>query len=196
MDVSFPCKFSDKGCNEVGTRSPMQNHIRYCIFTMIKCNYLAKILPCNEMIPYGEMVDHLKNKHKAFECRTEASGEIKDIVYSIPNASNAYSRPIIAKIDDSTFVLNHVTRDNSLICWVTILGTEENAQKYEVKITAAPNDASAKTRGKVYSIAMSTEDILKDPSGTLYIGKNMADKMAVMRDGTPRIHTDYHIIRK
>ena len=173
----------------------MQNHIRYCIFTMIKCNYLAKILPCNEMIPYGEMVDHLKNKHKAFECRTEASGEIKYISY--PFSSKAYYYPIIAKIDDSTFFLNCVKRDHSIIYWVTILGTEENAQKYEVKITSAPNeDTSAKTRGKVYSIAMSTEDILKDPSGTLYIGKNVADKMAVMRDGTPRIYTDYHIIRK
>ena len=191
MDLSFLCKFSDKGCKEIGARSPMQNHIRYCTFEKIKCPaYL-----CNEMIPHGEMVDHLKIRHKSWECRTEASGEIQDIFWNITIPSMGH---IIAKVDGNFFLLNGIiTKDLSIILWVTIVGTEEVAKRYEVKITAAPfGNTSAKTRGKVYSIDTSTKDILKDPRGTLDISKNMAKKMAEMKDGTPRICQHYHIIRK
>ena len=84
--------------------------------------------------------------------------------------------------------------------WVTILGTEEEAQTFEAKIIACPHygmcDTSIKIRGKVYNIDMSKEEVLQDQRGILEMSKNMADKIGIMRDGKLRICTEYDIIRK
>ena len=59
MDI--PCKFTDKGCKEVGDRSFMRYHISQCQFGRTECPYW----PCKELVTYGEVVDHLKNTHEA-----------------------------------------------------------------------------------------------------------------------------------
>ena len=80
-----------------------------------------------------------------------------------------------------------------MIFWITILGNQEEAQRYEVKITAAPEtDTTIKARRKVYSTDTSKEDVLKDPSGILKISKDLTDSMVIMG----YILMDYHIIRK
>ena len=77
--------------------------------------------------------------------------------------------------------------------WITTMGNQEEAQRYEVQITAAPEtDTTIKARRKVYSTDISKEDVLKDPSGILKISKDLTDSMVIMG----YILMDYHIIRK
>ena len=147
---------------------------------------------CQRMLPCREVVDHLKDAHKSKIYDMPASGKIK----LMQTIQAAYS-PGIAKIDGKTFFFNSITRDFSMIFWISIMGNQEEAQRYEVKITAAPEtDTTIKARRKVYSTDTSKEDVLKDPSGILKISKDLTDCMGIMVDGRLKILMDYHIIRK
>ena len=64
------------------------------------------------------------------------------------------------------------------------MGTKEDAQRYEIKMTAATEgDTTVKALRKVYSTDMSKEDVLKDRSSILENSKSMAERMAIMKDG-------------
>ena len=146
------------------------------------------------MLPCREVEDHLKKVHESFVCRTEASGEIKGIYWH--ELYKLKGTPLIAKVGGRTFFLTCISRERSHFFWITILGSEEDAQKYEVKMTAAPKgDTTITARKKVYSTDMSKEDILKDSSGILKICKDLAESLS-LRDGNLVIYMDYHIIRK
>ena len=81
--------------------------------------------------------------------------------------------------------------------WVCILGPEEEAQKFEARITAGPHrDTQTRMRGKVYSIEKSKEEVLEDQGGILEISNNMAGKMGVMEEGEPWLHMDLDIIKE
>ena len=81
--------------------------------------------------------------------------------------------------------------------WVTILGTEEEAQKFEVRITAGPNhkndDMGIKITGRVYSIEMSKDEVLQDQNGILEVSKNMTGKMGEIQNGVFEIYTEFDI---
>ena len=147
---------------------------------------------CQKMLPCRNVVDHLKDAHNSPVCPMAAPGITRG-EYLIQWQYQWATSPGIAKIDGKTFFLNYIMRDLSMIFWITILGNQEEAQRYEVKITAAPEtDTTIKARRKVYSTDTSKEDVLKDPSGILKISKDLTDSMVIMG----YILMDYHIIRK
>ena len=83
--------------------------------------------------------------------------------------------------------------------WVTIVGTENDAQRYEAKMNAVPKDnatANIMIKGKVYSIVKSREDVLRDENGILELGRIMAGKMGKMINGEMKLEIKYHIVRK
>ena len=134
-------------------------------------------------------------------CRVEESGEIKGIHWPIAQVAPDYYDPIIANVDGQIFLLNFTTSGHDGFqykYWVTVLGTREVAQRYEVKIIAEPGgNTTIAAVMKVHSTDMNKTDILRDPSGTLEITKNMAERMAKEnREGRKRFYVNYHIIRK
>ena len=147
------------------------------------------------MLPCREVEDHLKNVHESFVCHTtEASAEIRGIYWG---NRQEYNQVVIAKVGGRTFFLNCISRERSHFFWITILGSKEDSQRYEVRMTAAPRgDTTITARKKIYSTDMSKEDILDDSSGILKISKDLADSMAIMKEGKLSLYVDYHIIRK
>ena len=80
--------------------------------------------------------------------------------------------------------------------WVTLLGTEEEAKTFEVKMTAGTHDTLISMRSKVYSIDKRKEEVLQEHGGVMEVSKNMADKMGRMEDGKFMLHVKYYITRK
>ena len=195
--MEFPCKFSEKGCKEVGARTAMQNHIGRCIFGN---NMECPDLSCKVKMSLGEVVEHLKIVHRSPEWEATDSGEImekmllyNELRYKLHAVPDANYIPIIASIEGETFLIHSIKRDFTTIFWVSIVGIEKDACKFEVKIIASPDEdapLSIRTKGKVYSLEMKTEDIIKDASNTLEITKNMANRM-----GT-NAGILFHIVRK
>ena len=185
MDIRLPCKFSDNGCKEGGARSFMQEHIRRCIFGKFECPTWI----CKEMIPYGEVVDHLKNTHGS-------PVQIKRKFAILPNKIEFYS-PLISFVHDQTFFLNCIKRDHATILCVTMLGTEEEAKTFEVKMTVGPNDdLCIRMPCKVYGIDIRKEDVLKDSRGIVEISESLANRMSTMLDGVLCIQMEYKITHK
>ena len=152
---------------------------------------------------FGNVIDHLKNAHGSIVCRIKECGQGGEtdghIYWPIAHKHRGYG-PVIANVDGQTFLLNCTTSRKDFLnkYWVTVLGTKEVAQRYEVKITAAPEGNTTITAVmKVHSTDMSKTDVLKDPEGTLEISKNMAERMAQKNEyNRAQINIDYHIIRK
>ena len=149
-------------------------------------------MPCKKMVPIKEVFDHLKNDHGSYVCRTEASGEIRNMQY----AGSGSHKPVIAQFDGQIFLLKCVMEENRSLFWVTILGTDEKAKRYDVRITAAPQGNMTLTaRMKVYSTEIREENVLKDPCGVMEISKNNADRMIAEREDA-KLVVDFHIIHK
>ena len=162
----------------------------------IECEEASSIecpnLPCKKMVPIKGVFDHLKNDHGSYICRTEASGEIGNMQY----AGLGSHKPVIAQFDGQIFLLKCVMEENRSLFWVTILGTDEKAKRYDVRITAAPQGNMTLTaRMKIYSTEMREEDVLKDPCGVMEISKNNADRMIAEREDA-KLVVGYHIIHK
>ena len=151
-------------------------------------------LPCKKMVPIKEVFDHLKNDHHgSYVCRTAASGEIRNVQYSTGLGSHT---PVIAQFEGQIFLLKCLREENRSLFWVTILGTDEKAKWYDVRITAAPQGNMTLTaRMKIYSTEMREEDVLKDPCGVMEISKNIADRMIAEREDA-KLVVGYHIIHK
>ena len=188
--MDLPCKFSEKGCKQVGVRSTMQAHVKQCKFREVECPRW----PCEEMVTYGEVVDHLKNAHGT----TRETINERSVMWSLNQQQQHKTHvPILSFYHGRTFIFNCMKRDHITMLWVTVLGTEEEAKTFEVVMTAGPHrDMQTRMRGKVYSIEKSKEEVLQDPHGILEISNNMAGKMGEMEEGEPWLHVDYDIIRK
>ena len=188
--MDLPCKFSDKGCKQVGDRNVIQAHLGQCIFGKFECPHW----PCKEMVTYGEAVEHLKNTHDTIVVNSERN----EIMWKLhQQQKDVTSVPILSFVHGRKFILNGIKVDNIMMLWVTVLGTEEEAQTLDVIMTAGPHcHMQTRMRGKVYSIEKSKEEVLQDPHGILEISNNMAGKMGEMEEGEPWLHVDYDIIRK
>ena len=186
MDHQFPCKFSDKGCKEVGARSSMKDHIRCCIIGKIECPSWT----CNDMILRAEIVNHLKNTHGA-----PAYTKGTKLNWSVDQQGESVTFGVgITFAHGHTFFLNCVKIKYNTLFWVSILGSEKQAEIFQVQMAAGPHDdLCIRMPGKVYSSDIGKEDVLKDPRGILDIGRNMADKMPKWGDGKLRIPMAYDI---
>ena len=102
--VDLPCKFSEKGCKQVGARSIMHEHISQCKFRNIECPHW----PCKEMVTYGEVVDHLKNTHWAKVFKTCKVRGVNQLDWPDQQRQDENSLPGIVFIQGHTFFLNTV----------------------------------------------------------------------------------------
>ena len=175
---------------EVGTKHVMLNHIARCTFmNVIECPDWT----CKTTMTLEFIVAHLKKVHKSPVYHRESTGEIKVKALLNDERKTANYTPIIASIDGETFLINRIKRNFTMIFWVTIVGFEKDAQKFEAKVIASSDDdapLSIRTKGKVYSLEMKKEDLMKDKSGALEINKDMANKMGKCTE------IDYHIVSK
>ena len=148
----------------------MQVHIKQCVFQNVKC---PSWLFCKAYeMPMGNVVDHLKETNQAIELK----GNGPEVIATWPieqMGRNRYYRPLLKHFDGCSFLINCHKKEYTLIFWLTIVGTEEDAQKYEVKLRAESTNADTciRTRGKVYSIGIRKTDVLKCTSGFLEISE-------------------------
>ena len=192
----LPCTFSDKGCTKVGIRCIMQEHIQQCVFQNHECPYWT----CKEKMRQRNIVDHLKNVH-VVNVIIEEGGEdslMIPIQISVPIAPVEWSGAIVM-FDGNSFLLNCHAKEHTMIFWVTIVGTEEDAQKYEavMSVESAEATTTIKIQGKVYSTEMSKNDVLNGASAKFEIGRQMAKGIGITRDdGVRCIEVVFNIFRK
>ena len=167
----------------------MQAHIEQCAFGNTECPW-----PCKETMPLGSIVDHIKNTHQCLVSKGIVHWPTKD------NKQTLNHRPVLEIFDGRSFLLNAVKKDFIFMFWVTIVGSEEDAQQYEVKMSATSVDATTNvnTQGKVYSIEKSRSDVVNSTDGILEISPKMATKLGKTRDddGTFCVDIAYNIVRK
>ena len=194
--MELPCKFSEEGCKVLGARAAMQNHVDGCKY---RRNINCPVLNCKVKTSAEKIVYHLRNIHKALECRIEAPGKVKEIYWQIDQIEYSRFVPLVAIIEGRTFLLNFTKRNFTSFVWVSIVGTENDAQRYEAKMIVAPRDEATSSymiKGKVYSIEENMNDVLRDGDGVMEVGRIMVEKMGKMVDGNMRLYIDYHIAQK
>ena len=172
-----PCKFANKGCKQVGDDAFIKAHMKNCNFGNIECpDWL-----CKDSVTYENVLDHLKNTHGS-EQRTQQ--EILDGIYVPIGDDDFATAPDITIAHGETFILICEKIKDVRMCWIVLLGTREDAQKYEVKIIAGPNDDNCiKLRAKVFSVEMNKAEVLQNHRGILEISKGMASNLGEVYDG-------------
>ena len=169
----------------------MQAHEKQCKFRKVECPFWQ----CKEMFTYGEVVEHVQVAHEANEIGQHIRWPLNQ------QRENGYFMPYIAIFHCHTFFLNCIKMNHFTMFWVCILGPEEEAQKFEARITAGPNfenlqKMGIRITGRVYSIEMSKDEVLQDQTGILEVSKNMTGKMGKMQDGEFEICTEFDIRMK
>ena len=167
----------------------MQRHIAQCVFGNIECPYLH----CTKWMQLRDVADHLKDTHGKI-LWVKAKGPQCSINFNLPHQLKA-----IKRFDGYSFILNCYKEESTLIFWVQIIGTEEDAQQYEVKMSATSVDATTNvnTQGKVYSIEKRKGEVLNESDGFLEIGKKMATRLVTRdADGELGVEVIFIIVRK
>ena len=144
-------------------------------------------------------MDHLKTIHNSHEANLGSSGQTNRIlVINLPRERDTAWAPRIVLFDNQTFLLNCIVRDNNWSTFVTVIGGEELADKYEVKMSIPTDEdkpASISLLGKVFSADLDKEDLLQDHYGILEFNSNMAVKLGDMWDADDlEIDISYEII--
>ena len=91
--------------------------------------------PVKKIVEFKEVVNHLQNEHQCF-CGSCIAGEIS--IWMAWPLRLRFSTTVIAEFDNQTFLLMSFLREAMLFCWVTVLGSREDADRYEVKMTMTP----------------------------------------------------------
>ena len=163
---------------------------------------------CKEVFEKKQVVEHLKDVHKSVLFAANASGKLPGCIIShrYPTENSQVQEgifkmpPTIIKYDSRIFIDNFIVRDDSWIMWVSILGSENDAKKYEVKMTASPEEdtpGQVSIRSKVYSTDVRKDDVLKDEEGGLELSKRLVKQLAAVEDGNKyKIEIDCQIMKK
>lgn len=184
-----PCKFANKGCKQVGDAAFIKAHMKNCNFGKIECpDWL-----CKDSVTYENVLDHLINTHGAQQ-RTQQ--EILDGIY-VPSGDDYFvPSPDITIAHGQAFIRNIQKIKDSIMCWIVLLGTKEDAQKYEVKFIAGPNDENCiKLRAKVFSVEVNKAEVLQNHRGIIEISKGMAINLSEVRDGEICVLMTYGIVK-
>ena len=170
----------------------------------IECPYWT----CKKVLEMKQVVEHLQDVHSSTLEAANASGKLPiDICrhrYPTETSQVEYgifpAPPRIIKYDSRIFIDNFIVRDDSWIMWVSILGSENDAKKYEVKMTASPEEdtpGQVSIRSKVYSTDVRKDDVLKDEEGGLELSKRLVKQLAAVEDGNKyKIEIDCQIMKK
>ena len=195
------CKFSEAGCKFFGYPAPRQAHEASCLFQMIECPWG----PCLKMIPLGEAVDHLKIAHKNAVYKANRVGSAKVLHMHwfpcdwIELDKVGHCQSPLATFDDCTVLLNAYSNSRTWEFWVTHLGGDEQAQKYEVKIGASQEGSptSILFQGKVYGTQKKVKICSeKDKDGVLELSKSLMKKIGFMHEGNLAIPMSFELVRK
>ena len=180
----------------------MKEHLGSCSFgekiteeVKIDCLHIS----CGEKFTMGEMLDHLKNIHKS--CEHPAYRKVNTRRWLWPldllQSTSLNWTPEIASYKNQTFLLHAHVRDHTWwVFLVTLLGREEEAKKYEVKMSIrkkAGQHFSMEFRGKVFGTEEPIKDILKDSKNGLRLINSLAH---VNENGEPNFTIEYQIICK
>ena len=193
MDVLLPCKFAENGCKYVGTRSELWDHMIWndCSFDKkIECQNWS----CTEMVSMEKMVDHLKAAHKSSVLGTngKAVGKLTKI-----HATGRWS-PSIFELGSNIFLIQARTERDDWLIWVVLMGTEEDAKKYEVTMTIQDDQGLplVEFMGKVFSTDEKKECITKK-EGVVHMDKAIVENVASTNaDGNLVLRVCYDIISK
>ena len=154
----------------------------------------------------GEAYDHFKVYHKANEYKQRFQNGTRIVSINwfpgsrIELGEKGHCSPAIAQFDEGTVLLNANSRSRSWEFWVTHLGGEKQAQKYEVKMVSSRKDlpTSITFQGKVYGSDTSKAQIHseKDKDGVLELSKSLMKKLGKMGQERFEVPMTYQLVRK
>ena len=199
------CKYSENGCKASGTKAFMQEQADSCLFAKIQCP--LNRASCKEIMLKSEVIIHLKNVHKLAMWNTYAYGKVMGRWTKSPHQNpKEYLKwlPAITSFDGNTFLFNAIQLRKrglgwSRSFWVSVVGSEKVAKKYEVKICTSDNGENKAWHGnigKVYSTDTRQEDVLEDNKGVLELSKKQIEKLEIPVGEEYDIELDFEIIRK
>ena len=177
--MDFSCKFKERGCQHVATPSELQDHMGNCLYGTVECPFWT----CKELLPKGDVVNHLEHDHGSLITNPiTPNGKVK-ISWPLNKRLQTYCfPPFVCQIDGKTFLLNCIVRDHVCMFWVSMLGAENDAEKYRANMVANSKGGSPITISfenvQVYSIHTRKEDVLEAARGILEVDKKMVDKMS------------------
>ena len=184
----------------------MKDHMGKCSFEgknkKIKCQDVL----CKEEVPMREMVQHLKDVHKISERVADSSGKIMSLglfhgksLKCLTKLFNIPWAPIIVSYDNQTFFLHAECLKKVRAFWVTILGNEDEAKKYEVELRwiqdswKEGHNFYIGFKGKVFTTDLDVRSVRKDSENVLRLENSLAEERA---DGKIGFMIDYQITRK
>ena len=165
------CKFHVTGCQYVGAGAALKDHLAGCSFgekiteeKQIVCKQLLWG-GCEVKLSMEEMVGHLKQAHGGIE-KTSHSGKFStSLSWGSSHDKFRTWRPEIFTFKDHTFMFHAYVWKSMWIFLVTCLGNEDEAKKYEVKMSILKKGGQhfyMGFRGKVFSTQDCAKDLLKD----------------------------------
>ena len=200
------CKYQSYGCQFVGVGTAVREHLNTCAFREKLTE--EKKIPCKQLIWSGcdrelslaEIVDHLKideRGHKGFARADEFGKFYTSFRRTAPHNDkwNTWKPEIIA-FKNQHFIFQAQVWNYVWIFWVTLVGSKEEAQKYEVKMSIpkkAGQHFTMSFQGKVFSVEDCVKDLANDRTNVLRLENSLAQ---VNEYGKPRIAIDYQIICK
>ena len=156
----------------------------------------------------GEAVDHLKVYHKVAEYKQKLQDGSRIVSLNwlpgrwIELGEKLDCVPALATFDEGTVLLNASSRSHSWEFWVTHLGGEKQAQKYEVKMVSSHKDLPSNItfQGKVYGSDTSKAEIYRDKGkwgdGVLELSKGLMKKLGKMGQERFEVPMTYQLVRK
>ena len=200
--LDLPCKFAANGCKHVSERAVMREHTHTCSFgPKIECPYWN----CETTVPlvYGylaleKLSHHLKNVHgHTDENQMPSENPLIGRCYTKRHEDITW-KPWIISFKGHNFFLLACTENNVWMFWAVILGTEEDANKYEVIMSIKGNDGDNldEFRGKVFSTDEDKKNVIWNPEGVLMLENDAAENFGSETADGLQIKLDYQIIRK
>ena len=200
--LELPCKFAANGCKHVSERAIMREHTHYCSFgPKIECPYWN----CETTVPlvYGylaleKVFQHLKNVHRhTDENQMPRENPLIGRCYTKYHEDITW-KPWIISFEGHNFFLLARTENHVWMFWAVILGTEEDAKKYEVIMFLKGNDGVnlIEFGGKIFSTDEDKKNVIGNPEGVLMLEKDAAENFGSKTSDGIQIKLDYQIIRK
>ena len=153
-------------------------------------------------------VNHLKGDHNGVnEWPADESGRVENFRWKMnlkhfnktqikPDANwELGCSPQLTQFEGRTFILQCFANDSAWKFWVTLLGNEDEANNFEVKMDACRDGCplTISFRGKIYSTDTKKKDVLSDEKGILELSHNQVRMLGKIDDSCD---INYQIIRK
>ena len=193
------CQFHVIGCQYVGAGTDLKYHLGQCSFDeknkKIKCQHIS----CKKQVRIREMVQHLRDVHKSPEKKADSSGKIMSVARfaKTVNVNKTNWSPQICSYNNETFFLHAELYERVWTFWVSILGNEDEAKRYEVELSIPKkvgHKFSMGYRGKVFCIDENIGCVVRDRDNVLSLGNNMAEvKTSDIGEDGYRFSIDYKI---